>query len=145
MQVYIGAVQLDEDGEPLKAEHMPSIDPLADSGERTYAAFNHYIGLLSLLDATFFGLIGSVVMWMIKRKESPFLDDHGREAVNFQLSLLLYMFVGTTVLAIVTVGLLVLPWIAALYILRLVGCIRGGLAAGRGEHYRYPCTIRFLA
>lgn len=145
MQVYIGAVQLDEDGEPLEAEPQPYVDPHADSGEHTYAAFNHYIGLLSLLDATFIGLVGTVVMWMIKRKESPFLDDHGREAVNFQISLLLYMIVGSIVLGIVTVGLLVLPWIAALYILRLVGCIRGGLAASRGEYYRYPCTIRFLA
>lgn len=144
MPVYVGVAHLDEDGEPRQAEHQPYVDPHADSGERTYAAFNHYIGLLSLMDATVLGLIGTLIMWVTKRKESPFLDDHGREAVNFQISLLLYAVVGTIIIAIISFGLLVVPWIGALFILRLIGCIRGGLAANRGEYYRYPCCIRFL-
>lgn len=140
MPVYVGVAHLDEDGEPRQADHQPYVDPHADSGERTYAAFNHYIGLISLLDHTVLGLIGTIVMWAIKRKESPFLDDHGREAINFQLSLMLYFFVGV----IVTFGAGVLIMLPLVAILRLVFCIKAGLAANRGEYYRYPVTIRFL-
>lgn len=121
------------------------VDPHADESERTYATFLHLVGLLSLLDAMVLGLVGSIVMWRIKAKVSPFLDDHGREAVNFQLSLLLYTFVGSAFFAIFTLGLGVLPWIAAIYIVRLIGCIRGAMASHRGEYYRYPVCIRFIS
>jgi len=120
------------------------IDEHAHEGERTYATFNHLIGLLSLFDNIFFGPIGAAIMWRIKKNESPFLDDHGREAVNFQLSLLLYFFGLSVVLGVVTFGLalpLIMIGVAAL---RLIGCIRGAMAAHRGEYYRYPMCIRFF-
>jgi len=126
-------------------DRQPLVDEFATESERTYGTFQHLIGLVSLLDHTILGLIGTIVMWRIKHKESPFLDDHGREAVNFQLSLLLYTFAGTIVVALLTFGLGVLPFIAAVAILRLVGCIRAAIAANRGEFYRYPMCIRFLA
>jgi uncharacterized Tic20 family protein len=123
----------------------PVVDPSADESERTYALFQHLIGLLGLFDGGFIvGLIGSIVMWRIKANDSPFLDDHGREAVNFQLSLAMYAILGTAVIALVSLGLLVIPWIIFLYVLRLVGCIRGAMWANRGQYFRYPMTIRFL-
>lgn len=120
----------------------PFLDDQAIKSERTYSLFNHLVGLLSLADATFMGLIAAIVMWRIRRDDSPFLDDHGREAVNFQISLLIY-FVAAFMFGIITVGL---GWIffIPIYILRLVGCIRGAIAANRGEFYRYPMCIRFL-
>lgn len=121
------------------------VDQHADEAERTYGTFQHLVGLLSMLDAMVLGLIGAIIMWRIKGKTSPFLDDHGREAVNFQISLLIYTLVGTAIVAIFTLGILVLPWIAAIYIVRLIGCIRGSIAANKGEYYRYPVCIRFIA
>jgi hypothetical protein len=123
-------------------------DEAADESERTYAIFNHLIGLLSLADVVIplVGLLGTLIMWRVKRAESPFLDDHGREATNFQLSTLLYLIVGI-VFAIITFGLgviLAVPAGIALMILMLVGCIRGAIAANRGEYYRYPMCIRFI-
>lgn len=125
--------------------HQPYIDEYATEAERTYATFNHLVGLLSMLDATFLGLIGAVVMWRIKKDESPFLDDHGKEAVNFNLSMLIYMLAGTAIIAVVSLGILVLPWIVFLYILRLVATIKGAIAAHRSEYYRYPMCFRFFA
>jgi len=122
----------------------PVVDPSAGESERTYALFQHLVGLLSMADLSLLGLIGTLVMWRIKAKDSPFLDDHGREATNFQLSLLLYFIVGSIVIAIVSFGMLVLPWLIFLWILRLAGCIRGAIWANRGQYYRYPMTIRFL-
>jgi uncharacterized Tic20 family protein len=88
------------------------------------------------------GLIGSAIMWKVKSDASPYLDDHGRDAVNFQISLLVYniMFL---ILIVPTLGLSALGPIFTL-VLALVGCIRGAMASNRGEYYRYPMTIRFL-
>lgn len=133
--------------EPITMQHARQgyVDEHADEAERTYATFQHLVGLLSMLDATVLGLIGAIIMWRIKAKTSPFLDDHGREAVNFQISLLIYMIVGAAAVAIFTLGIGVLPWIAAVYVVRLIGCVRGAMAANRGAYYRYPVCIRFIA
>lgn len=131
-------------------------DEQATEAERTYTTFQHLVGLISAIDAMgFLGLIGAIIMWRIKANESPFYDDHGREAVNFQISLLVYLFGGGILLglftlvtfgigAIITVPLMILGTIF-LIVIRFVGCIRGAIAAHRGEYYRYPMSLRFLA
>ena len=123
-------------------------DELADEGEKTYSMFNHLIGLLSLADIAipFAALIGTVIMWRVKKDQSAFLDDHGREATNFQLSVLLYVLIGV-LFGVVTLGIgviVVAPAMIGLMILKLVGSIRGALAANKGEFYRYPMCIRFM-
>lgn len=135
--------------EPLRDEN-------ATPSERTYAVFNHLAGLTSLISGGVPGisLIAVLIMWRIKCKESEFLDDHGREAVNFQLSLIAYILMGMLAAAIfviitLTIGtVLVVPAAAlgalALIALNLIGTIRGAMAANRGEYYRYPMCIRFI-
>jgi len=119
-------------------------DEHADSNERQWGMLTHLVGLLSLADMSILGPIATFVLWKMKGKESPYLDDHGREALNFQLSMLLYSIVGTVAVAIVSLGILVLPWIIAMVVVRLVGGIRGAIAAYEGRYYRYPVCIRFI-
>jgi hypothetical protein len=131
------------------------VDDQADSGEKTYATFNHLAGLIGLVDGMgVVSFISTLVMWRIKSKESPFLDDHGREAVNFQISMSLLLLAGWAVWGLfvaVTIGIgiitLPLPLLATLglFIVRLVAGIRASMAANRGEFYRYPMCIRFIA
>lgn len=120
------------------------VDAEAGEAERTWATFNHLIGLLSLMDFMVLGLIGAGVMWWMKREASPFLADHGAESVNFQITLLIYLVIGI-VLSFVSVGLLAIPVLLALLFLRIWGGVRGAMAAHRGEYYRYPMTMRFVA
>lgn len=130
------------------------VDEFADHDERTHAIFGHLVGLLSLVELGVLGMVGTVVLWQLKADRSPFLDDHGREALNFQLSLLLYSAIGAVgggIMIAVSLGLLTplvlagwLVGLAALWVLRLVGCVRGAVVAGRGEYYRYPCCVRFF-
>ena len=140
---------------PSAAGGSDSRGDVATRPGRTYTTVGHLLGLVSALDAMgFLGLIGSIIMWRIKAKESPFHDDHGREAVNFQISLLLYMIGGAIILGLFTaitlgVGIILTGPAAVLGIvfligIRLVGCIRGAIAANRGEYYRYPMCLRFL-
>lgn len=120
-------------------------DPDATSDERTYALFMH-LSLLGHLAAPVFIIAVPIIMWITKRNESPFLDDHGREAVNFQISLLIYS-VLFAVLAI-PVGFLTcgvgFSLAAFPYILGIIGMIQAATAANRGEFYRYPMTLRFV-
>jgi uncharacterized protein len=120
-----------------------AIDDQAGESERTYALFIHLVGLLSMMEwvTSFASLIGVGVMWLIRRHDSPFLDDHGKEALNFQISLIVWFVIGI-VLTPIGVGILIL--LIGLPVLRLVGCIRGALAASRGEFYRYPMCFRFI-
>ncbi len=114
------------------------IDPDATPSERTYATFLH---LTLLAFHIVFPVIPALVMWQIKKSESPFLDDHGKEAVNFQISLLIYGL-GAALLMVVGIGFLLLP---VVYVLGIVGMIMGAVAGNRGEYFRYPMCLRLIA
>jgi len=118
-------------------------DNRAAEGERLYAMFNHLVGLISMLEWTtsLMSILAVGVMWAIRRHDSPFLDDHGREALNFQISLLIWFVIGI-VLSPIGVGIVILT--IGIPVLRLVGVIRAAMAAHRGEFYRYPMCFRFL-
>ncbi len=116
------------------------VDPHAAEGERTYAMFMHLTLIASHMGVP---IVPALIMWLIKKDKSPYLDDHGREALNFQFSLICYA-IGAFLVGLVTCGagfLLYLP----LYALGIVGMILASVAANKGEYYRYPMTIRFLS
>ena len=118
-----------------------AFDPDATSDERSYALFMH-LALLGHMVIPFFTILVPIIMWSTKKEESPFIDDHGREAINFQISLLIYSVIWIPI-GFLTCGigffLAFLP-----YVLGLIGMIQASIAANRGEFYRYPMTIRFL-
>ncbi len=118
-------------------------DSAAGETERTYAIFLHLVGLISMLEwvTSVVALIITGVMWAIRRKDSAFLDDHGREALNFQITLMIYFVIGL-VLSPIGVGMVIL--LIGIPLLRLFGCIRGAVAAHHGEFYRYPMCFRFI-
>jgi uncharacterized Tic20 family protein len=107
--------------------------------ERTYTTFIH----LSLIAHSILPVIAfavPLVMWLVKKDESAYINDHGREAVNFQISLGIYNIIFS-VLIFLLVGI---PLLIALQIFSIVVMILAAIAANRGELYRYPMTIRFL-
>lgn len=76
-----------------------------------------------------------LVLWLIRKDQSTFNDDHGRETVNFLITYILF--------SILLVWTIVIP--ALLIVIGVIGIIRGALASTRGEYFRYPMTIRFLS
>ena len=113
--------------------------PMDTEEERTYAMFCH-LGALSGFVAPFGNIIVPLVLWLTKRESSPFVDMHGQEALNFQISLLIYSLISA-VLIFVVVGIFLL---AGLCIFNLVIVIIAGVKAKSGESFRYPLTIRFI-
>jgi len=86
-------------------------------------------------------VVPALIMWLIKRDQSSFIDDHGKEAVNFQISLVLYSLVGFPLMFVCGIGIAV--WVAA-YVLGIVGLILASVAANKGQFYRYPVCLRFV-
>ncbi len=112
-----------------------AMDSDADAGERAYAACNHLVFLALPIP-----VIPQLVMWLIRRDASPFLDDHGKEALNFQISILLLSAMAG-MLIIVGIGLLfllALPWFM------IICTIVAGVKAAQGQYFRYPMTIRLI-
>ncbi len=110
-------------------------EPTLDATDRKFAIAIHLSPLAGVFFAALF--VTPVVLWLVRRDKSAYVDDHGREMVNVLLSFALY----TLVLTITIVGLLALP---VLYVIGVINVVRGAVAASRGEYFRYPMTIRFL-
>lgn len=116
----------------------------ARDDSRNFALAAHLSALLSLFVG--FPFIGPLVIWLVK-KDDPFVHAHAREALNFNLSVMLYAFVLAIVgllLLIVLVGILVWLLLIPLGIAWLVLICIATTKAGQGEAYRYPLTIRFV-
>ena len=85
-------------------------------------------------------IIAPLILWLIKRTESPLLDRTGKEVINFQISYTIYAAIAG-VLCFVLIGLLILP---VIFILWIVFMVIAAVKTGNGEDYRYPATIRLL-
>jgi uncharacterized Tic20 family protein len=100
---------------------------------RTMAMLAHLLGIV-------LGFLGPLIIWLIKKDEEPFVDDQAKEALNFQLTVFIAMFISGLLICLV-IGLVTTPAIA---IADLVFCIIAGLKANEGEAYRYPLTLRLI-
>jgi len=112
-------------------------DDAVGDGDRNICVFVH---LSLLLGAAVLGpltFLIPLVLWLTRKDESGFVDDHGREVLNFCISFALLTFL----LPITIIGIAFVP---VLWIVGLVNVIRGAMAAHGGEYFRYPLTIRFL-
>ena len=85
-------------------------------------------------------ILGPLVLWLVKKEGMPFVDDQGKESLNFQISVVIYG-VGAALLSFIGIGIVLG---AALGVFWLVMVIIATVAANKGERYRYPLTIRLL-
>ena len=85
-------------------------------------------------------ILGPLIVWLAKRSDSPEIDEHGKESLNFQISMLIYNVIAG-LLCLVLIGFIIL---AILHILNLVLVIVASIQASEGKFYRYPMTIRLI-
>ena len=126
--------------EPLQAEPPITTEPPATPEFGEVPKDARTMGMLCHLLGIFLGFIGPLVIWLIKKDESPFVDDQGKEALNFQITILIAMFIGGLTACII-IGF-VLMAVAGLY--ALIFSIIGAMKANNGEAYRYPFAIRLI-
>jgi len=111
-----------------------------DKDVRNWAMGCHLIALVGLAGNGIGFLLGPLILWLIKREDHPFIDEQGKEAVNFQITMCIAFFVAALMIFVV-IGIVLLPILALLdVILTIIAAIK----AANGEHYRYPFAIRFI-
>ena len=121
-------------------ETIPPSGPVTSSNTRTWLVLCHASALLGLFFHFLGHIFGPLIVWMVKRPESPEIDAHGKESLKFQLSMLIYDVVAF-ILCFVLIGI---PILVLLWILNTVFVIIASIKASEGELYRYPFTIRFI-
>ena len=108
--------------------------------ERNWGLAAHLSALSGYLGLSAGNVIGPLIVWLARKDESPFVSEHAKEALNFQISLLIYLAISVP-LALFLIGfalLFVIP------IFGLIFTIVAAVKASDGSVYRYPLTIRFF-
>ena len=111
------------------------------SDVRTWCVLCHVSALIGFFVPWAGHIVAPLIVWLVKRGDSAEIDAHGRESLNFQLSMLVYSIVSG-ILCLVLIGFVLL---AILHVLNVVFVIIASLRASEGKFYRYPFTIRFLS
>jgi uncharacterized Tic20 family protein len=107
---------------------------------RLWAMLCHLGGLGVYIVPTIGHLLAPLIIWLIKKDESPFIDDQGKEALNFQISITIYALVAL-LLTLIIIGFALLLVIG---IFDLIMMIIAAVKANSGEKYRYPLCMRFI-
>ena len=136
---------------PTQASPDPSPQTNQGNGisaeQRQWAMFAHLSALLGLFTGGVGCVIGPLVIWLIKKETMPFVDDQGKEALNFNItvaaSALILTVVGT-ILLVILVGFLFYFAVFLLGIYWLVMTVIAAIKANEGVSYRYPFTVRLI-
>jgi uncharacterized Tic20 family protein len=121
-------------------ETTPPVSAPADTSVRTWNILCHASALLGVFLHFPGHLLGPFIVWIAKRDDSPEIDAHGKESLNFQISMLIYNAVAA-VFCLVLIGFF---FLAVLWVLNAVFVIIASIQASDGKFYRYPMTIRFI-
>jgi len=111
----------------------------ASSDDRTMAMLCHLSAFAGVV-IPFGNIIGPLVIWLLKKDSSPYIDYHGKESLNFQIAFTIYMIVAL-LLMMVLIGFILAP---ILGIGGLVLMIMAAIKAKDGEEYRYPFIFRLI-
>ncbi|HMM65798.1 MAG TPA: DUF4870 domain-containing protein [Dokdonella sp.] len=129
--------------EPQVAQN-DEIAPVGD--ERTWALLGHLSAFSAFIVAGLGCVLGPLIIWLVKRDTLPFAGDQAREALNFNITVLLAAL-GLWIITIITLGiglLLTIPLGLALFAYWIVFTIIAAVNANNGIRYRYPMTLRLV-
>ncbi|HIV74637.1 MAG TPA: DUF4870 domain-containing protein [Candidatus Pseudogracilibacillus intestinigallinarum] len=112
-------------------------------GDKYYVEPNNderIFAMLIYLTSFFTTIIGPLLIWLLKRDDSKFVDFHGKNYLNFLISFVIYGIIAV-ILKILLIGFILLPIVGLLVI---IFTIFGAIKAYQGEWYSIPFTIKFI-
>ena len=122
-----------------EAEGMEDVEEVLRPEERTWGMLAHLAALSGYITGIGF-IVGPLVVWLIKKDESDFVDDQGKESLNFQITVFIF-YIISFILAFVVIGIFML---IALGLIQLILVIVAMIKANDGVRYRYPINFRFI-
>ena len=118
-----------------------------DDKARTWAIISYLSALIVLLGIPFGNILGPFIVWLFTKDKYPTVDDQGKEAMNFQISMTIYFALALFIAIVFTpvlIGILFYPVAAAIAIADIVLTVIATVKASNNELYRYPITIRLI-
>ena len=122
--------------------------------QRQWAMFAHLSALVGGLLTSVVGgwgtFAGPLIVWLIKKDTMPFVDDQGKEALNFNITVAIIALLMAGLFGlftVITLGLgliIVVPLVAAFVLVWLILTILAAIRANEGRSYRYPFTLRLI-
>ena len=109
--------------------------PEPTNDEKSIAMLSHILAIVPGI-----GILGPLIIYVIRNKDSQYISYHAKESLNFQISIFIFYIIGA-ILVFVLIGFLIgiFVWIG-----NIVMVIFGALAANRGDYFRYPLNMRIL-
>ena len=101
---------------------------------RTFGMLCHLMALAGYLVPLLGNILGPLIVWLVKREEHPFIDDQGKESLNFQITVVIALVVSGLLMC-VGVGFVLVPLVA---LVALIFIIIAAVQANSGQRYRYP-------
>ena len=108
---------------------------------RKWASLCHIVALSGLIGNGVGFVLGPLVVWLMKKDEYPFVEEQGKEAINFQITMIIAALVSG-ILTFIVIGIFLL---IAVGVVMIAFPIVAAVKASKGEHYKYPFTIRFIS
>jgi uncharacterized Tic20 family protein len=112
----------------------------------TWAMACHLLGLAGYFGNGIGSIVAPLILWLVKKDELPIVDRHGKEALNFNISVTLYAL-ALVLIMFVTLGvgaLIAIPALIVLGLFHLIATIIAAIKANQGEDFRYPLTLRLI-
>ncbi|MDP3679018.1 MAG: DUF4870 domain-containing protein [Methylotenera sp.] len=98
------------------------------------------IATITHLGGTVFSFIPALIVWILKKDDSAYIADQAKEALNFQITVLLAQFIAG-ILVFILIGFL---FMLIIWVINIVFCIIAAISTSKGENYRYPLTLRLI-
>jgi uncharacterized Tic20 family protein len=115
-------------------------NPIPSSEERNWALATHVSAFAVFIIPGIGGMLGPLIVWLLKKDQMQFVNDQGRESLNFQITIFIFGVIGFMLLFV----LIGFPLLIALYIFNMVCIIIGTVKASEGVTYRYPINFRLI-
>ena len=123
----------------------PGPSPLSPSEEKNWAVATHLASLCGYIGVPFGHILGPLVIWLMKKDSSRFLDEVGKETVNYNISVIIW-FIVSFALFFTIIGIpLSILMIVGLSFMDIIVTVLAATEASNGRQYRYPLTIRFIS
>lgn len=125
--------------QPGPSPHAGDAPRSNEAEERNWGMFAHLSALIGFI-IPLGSVVAPLVIWQIKKDTLPFAAEQAKESLNFNITVALAAIVSS-ILMMVLIGFLLLPIVVIAW---LVLTVIAGMAASRGENYRYPLTLRLI-
>lgn len=107
--------------------------------DNTWALIAHLSGFAGFV-IPFGNILAPLLIWLLKKQESAFVEKEAKEALNFQISVSIYTVIAA-ILVIVLLGFILVP---VLLLFDVIVMVLAAISVASGTPYRYPLTIRFI-